>query len=149
MRSRTKKAMVAMALAVAGLGMSAGTAVAGTEASWYSRYGSWNDPEDKGGISLYEGRYKPVSGGKTEYVLGRFKAYGETLTIMDYHDNNRRAIVKLWVGGSGPAVFYGDGDRTERAVPLSYDEGQTVYLQVCTSDSPNAECSPKEAKGRT
>ena len=152
MRSRMRKAVAAVAVGVASLGVLGGTAAADTEqvaASWYTRYDSWNAPSDKGGISLYEGAYKSVGGGETEYVKGYFQAYGEWLTISDYHDNNRPAIVKLWVGGSGPAVFYGDGDDSERPVDLSYDEGQTVYLQVCTSDSPNAVCSPKKAKGRT
>jgi hypothetical protein len=146
-----KKAVAAVALGVAGMGMFGGTAVAdpGAAASWYTRYDSWEDPDDKGGVSLYEGAYKDVGGGKTEYVRGYFVAYGEQLMISDFHDNDRPAIVKLWVGGSGPAVYYGNGDGKEREVPLSYDEGQTVYLQVCTSDSPNAVCSPKKAKGRT
>lgn len=58
-------------------------------------------------------------------------------------------IAKLWVGGDGPAVFYGEdgdddggGDWVEHN--RSYDEGQTVYLQVCTSDHPDAACSAKE-----
>lgn len=141
--------MAAVAIGVAGLGAAGGTAVADTEAKagWYTRYDSWNDPRDKGGVSLYEGTYKSVGGGKTEYVRGYFQAYGEWLTISDFHDNDRKAIAKIWVGGSGPAVYYGNGDGTEREVDLSYDEGQRVYVQVCTSDSPNAECSPKKAKG--
>jgi hypothetical protein len=153
MRTRMKTAVAAVAMGIAGVGMLGGTATAdaGTEpraaTSWYTGYDSWNDPSDSGGVSFYEGAYKYVGGGKTEYVKGYFQAYGEWLTISDYHDNDRAAIVRLWVGGSGPAVFYGNGDGTERDINLSYDEGQTVYLQVCTSDSANAVCSPKKAKG--
>jgi hypothetical protein len=151
MRHRMKRSVLAAIVGIASLGVLGGTAVADPEAagSWYTRYDSWNDPQDKGGVSIFEGAYKDVGGGKTEYVKGDFRAYGETVRIADYHKNGRPAIVKLWVGGSGPAVFYAEEDWSEREIPGSYDEGQTVYLQVCTSDSPNAVCSPKKAKGRT
>lgn len=151
MRDRMKRTLAAVALGAAGLAMTGGTAAAeqAISSDWYPGYQSWNDPQDDGGVSFYEGEYKNVSGGKVEYVKGYFKAYGETLTISDFHKNGRSAVVRLWVGDSGPAVFYGDGDGTERKVPLSYDEGQTVQLEVCTSDSPNAVCSPKKAKGVT
>ena len=68
---------------------------------------------------------------------------------MDHVDNDRPTIVKLWVGGSGPAVFYGEG--THRTVEWpSYAEGQTVHIQVCTSDHPNAVCTKKEhIKGKS
>lgn len=153
MRRRVRTVVAAMAMGVAGVGMLGGTAAAGTgteqeaAASWYTGYDSWHDPSDSGGVSFYEGAYKYVGGGRTEYVKGYFQAYGEWLTISDYHDNDRAAIVRLWVGGSGPAVFYGNGDGTEREINLSYDEGQTVYLQACTSDSANAVCTNKVAKG--
>lgn len=146
MRNRIKKAMIGTAVGVASLGFLGGTANAAptAEASWYISQASWNAPDDKGGVSIYEQASKD---GTDEYVMGQFLANGEDLTIWDHHDNGRSAIVRLWVGGSGPAVFYGDGDGTEREVPLSYDEGQTVYLQACTSDSPNAVCTKKVAKG--
>jgi hypothetical protein len=137
-----RKALVAAAVAVASLGVLTGTA--GAAASWYKTQASWNDPNDNGGVSIYEQASKD---GTDEYVMGQFLAYGEVLSIWDYHDNDRPAIVKLWVGGSGPAVFYGNGDGTTREVNLSYDEGQTVYLQACTSDSANAVCTKKAAKG--
>lgn len=42
---------------------------------------------------------------------------------------------------------YSKGDGTARAFDLSYDMRQTVYPQACTSDSPNAVCTKKVAKG--
>jgi hypothetical protein len=149
------KASAAAAVGVASLGVLGGPAAAetgtaapaepATAASWYISQDSWDDPQDNGGISIYEQASK---NGTDEYVMGRFRAYGETLSIWDHHDNDRSSIVKLWVGGSGPAVFSSKGE-TYREVPLSYDEGQTVYLQACTSTSSNAVCTDKVAKGRT
>ena len=148
MRDLLKKTVVAMAVGVAGLGMLGGTAVADTEAaaSWHSSGASWNDPKDDGGVSVYEKASKTTA---NESVMGQFVAYDEILTIWDNHDNDRKSIVKLWVGGSGPAVFYSNGDNTTREIDLSYDEGQTVYLQACTSDSPNAVCTNRTAKGKS
>lgn len=150
-----RRALAATALGLTGLGMLGGTAVAATPApdartaaasGWTSSGGTWNDPNDAGGISVYERASKSSTG---ESVLGQFVAYGEKITIIDHHDNDRRAIVKLWVGKSGPAVFYGNGDGTDRVVDRSYDEGQPVYVQVCTSDSATAVCSDREYRGRS
>lgn len=135
----------AVVVAVAALGILGGTTNAAA-ASWYKSHAAWNDPKDAGGISIYEQASKD---GTDEYVMGQFVAYDEIVTIWDYHDNDRPAIVKLWVGGSGPAVFYANGDGTKRTIDGSYDEGQTVYLQACTSDSANAVCTNKVAKGVT
>jgi hypothetical protein len=148
MRSNMKKSVVAAAVTAASLGVIGGTAIAEPEsaAEWSMSHASWNDPNDAGGISIYEKASKTTA---DEFVMGQFIAYGETLTLWDEHENGKPAILKLWVGGSGPAIFYAEGDNTTREIPRSYDEGQTVYLQVCTSDSPNAVCSPKKEKGRT
>ncbi|MGY6651483.1 hypothetical protein ACXIZN_04895 [Amycolatopsis sp. TRM77291] len=141
-----KKAVVAAALGVASMGVLGGTATADPSASWHKSHAAWNDPKDDGGISIYEQASKD---GTDEYVMGQFTAYDEVVTIWDHHKNGRKAIVKLWVGSSGPAVFYAHGDGTKRVIDGSYDEGQTVYLQACTSDSPNAVCTKKLAKGRS
>ncbi|CAM3483196.1 hypothetical protein [Isoptericola cucumis] len=147
---RRSMTTVAAALALAGLGLSAGAAGAAPaavvpahlapQAGWGTSYYAWNDPEDSGGVSVAEQAYKTTS---DEYVHGRFRAYGEVLSIWDYHDNDRRSVVKLWVGGSGPAVFYSKGDNSYREVNLSYDEGQTVHIQTCTSDTSGAVCTEK------
>ncbi|GAB3488959.1 hypothetical protein [Nocardiopsis coralliicola] len=53
------------------------------------------------------------------------------------------------MGGGGPAVFTGK-EGGSRTVPLSYAEGQTVYLQVCTSYADRAMCTEKRREpGRT
>ena len=151
MRLRTMTAAAA-ALTVAAVGMvggAAGAAPAGAAApaDWGYSYYAWNDPEDAGGVSVAEMAYKTTS---SEYVHGRFRSYGEVLSIWDYHDNDRKSVVKLWVGSSGPAVFYSDGDNTYREVNLSYDEGQVVYIQTCTSDGAGAVCTEKtRVPGRT
>ncbi|MFC7878993.1 hypothetical protein, partial [Isoptericola sp. NPDC057391] len=116
----------------------------GTAASWYMDTAAWANDGDAGGVSLYE---QAVKGGTSQYVMGMFEANGEHLTVWDHHDNDRKAIVKLWVGRSGPAVFYARGDGTKKEFNLSYDEGQRVYLQACTSTSVNAVCTPKREKG--
>ncbi|MEL7977083.1 hypothetical protein AAG589_14560 [Isoptericola sp. F-RaC21] len=151
MRLRTMTAAAA-ALTVAAVGMvggAAGAAPAGAaaQAGWGYDYYAWNDPNDAGGVSVAEMAYKTTS---DEYVHGRFRAYGEGLTIWDYHDNDRKAVVKLWVGKSGPAVFYAKGDNTVTKFNLSYDEGQTVHIQTCTSDGSGAVCTEKtRVPGRT
>lgn len=144
MRLRSMTAAAAT-LSVAALGMVGGAAGAAAsdvapQADWGTSYYAWNDPEDSGGVSVAEMAYKISS---DEYVHGRFRAYGEVLSIWDYHDNDRKSVVRLWVGGSGPAVFYSKGDNTYREVNLSYDEGQTVHIQTCTSDSSGAVCTAK------
>ena len=126
MRERMRRAVVAAAVGVASLGVLGGTAAAEPAASWYKAQESWDDPKAKGGVALYE-----------------------QATIWDYHPNGQRALAKLWVGGSGPAVFHSDGDGTTRRLNLSYDEDQTVYLEVCTSTSPDAVCTNRIAKGRS
>jgi len=155
MRARTTAAAAA-ALALTGLGLLGPAATAAppeapagdaqAAATWYREAWSWHDPYDKGGVGITEMATKGGTGGKV-YVYGRFVPEGEHLFISDRHANGRKSIVKLWVGGSGPAVFYSKGDNTYRDVNLSYDEGQTVYLQACTSDSAQAVCTKKVAKG--
>ncbi|MFE6971915.1 hypothetical protein [Isoptericola sp. NPDC057653] len=158
MRHRTRTTLAAAAVGAAGLGLLSTTAAAAAPATtpvtspraaaatWHDSGASWNDPNDKGGISVYEKTSKSSTG---EDVMAQFIANGEHLTIWDHHDNDRKAIVKLWVGTSGPAVFYARGDDTETRFNLSYDEGQTVKIQVCTSTSPNAQCSSGTHRGRS
>jgi len=158
MRLRTTTtAATAAALVMAGAALLAPTATAtaapapdpaagrGTAASgWYMDTAAWANDGDAGGVSIYE---QAIKNGTSQYVMGMFEADGEHLTIWDHHPNGYRSIVKLWVGGSGPAVFYSNGDGTKRELNLSYDEGQRVYLQACTSTSVNAVCTPKREKG--
>ncbi|MFD6178593.1 MULTISPECIES: hypothetical protein [unclassified Isoptericola] len=156
MRTTTRRTLAAAAVGAAGLGLLGSTAAAAaprpaldgvaTAATWHDSGASWNDPNDKGGISVYE---KTSKSSTREDVMAQFIANGEHLTIWDHHDNDRKAIVKLWVGRSGPAVFYAKGDDTETRFNLSYDEGQTVKIQVCTSTSPNAQCSSGTHRGRS
>ncbi|SKC34935.1 hypothetical protein [Krasilnikoviella flava] len=150
MRHGTRRTLAAAAVGAAGLGLLGTTAAtaapATTAASWNDYGASWNDPNDAGGISVYE---KTVKYSNSESVMAQFIANGEHLTIWDDHDNDRKAIVKLWVGKSGPAVFYAKGDNTETRFNLSYDEGQTVKIQVCTSTSSQAQCSSGTHRGRS
>lgn len=136
------------AAAVALVGVPGGTALADStpSAGWHVTEADWDDPKDKGGISMYEQTSK---NGTDEYVMGQFVAHGEKLSIWDYHQNGRSSIVKLWVGDSGPAVFYSHGDGTKRTINLSYRDGQKVKVEACTSDSPGAECTDKLATGRS
>ncbi|QFU90398.1 hypothetical protein [Amycolatopsis sp. YIM 10] len=116
-----------------------------TAQAWYFNHYAYPDDGDSGGTSIYVSAYDGTSS-----VSAYFAAKGENITLRDYHDNDRPAIAKIWVGGSGPAVFYADGDNTDTFINESYDENQTVYLQVCTSDSANAVCTTKsKGKGRT
>ena len=154
MRHGTTRAAVTAALGLAGLGLLGGTAVAAPEApeapeamaSWTTSYDDWDDNQDTGGISAQEVAEK---NGTDEWVSGSFYAYGEKVYVGDQHDNDRRSIVRLWVGGSGPAVFYSDGDGTTRSIDTSYEDGQTVRIQACTSDSANAVCTERLAKGKS
>ena len=150
MRRSTRRTLAAAAVGAAGLGLLGGTTAAATPfttTAWHDSGGSWDDPNDAGGVSVYEKTSDLSAGGGN--VLGQFFAYGEKISIIDHHDNGRRAIVKLWVGKSGPAVFYGNGDGTERIIDESYDEGQTVKIQVCTSTSAKAQCSSNTYRGRS
>jgi len=152
MLRRTLTSLMAAVVATAGLGAFAtATATADTEHqnTWEKKYWQDKDDGDAGGISISERAHQvPATG---QRVDAHFQALGENLIIQDGHDNDRAAVAKLWVGGNGPAVFYGKGDGTERIITrLSYAEGQTVHLQVCTSDAPNAVCTAKEKHpGRT
>ncbi|MFE6971914.1 hypothetical protein [Isoptericola sp. NPDC057653] len=159
MRLRTTTAATAAALVTAGAALLAPAATAApapdpagqatTErstaaAGWSMDTDAWGNDGDVGGVSVYE---QAIKNGTSQYVMGMFEAKGEHLTVWDHHPNGRKAIVKLWVGGSGPAVFYASGDGTKKEFNLSYDEGQRVYLQACTSTSVNAVCTPQREKG--
>lgn len=141
MLSRTTKALTAGAFTAAALAVSAGPAVAEVvphaQSSWTYDYHIYKNDGDAGGISM------SVEADKSngEGVLASFSAKGEHLFISDQHKNGRSAIAKLWVGGSGPAIFYATGDNSHKDFNLSYDENQTVNLEVCTSDSANAVCT--------
>lgn len=141
MFNRTLRMLLVMAFAAVALVGLNGTAAADSEANggWEFDYSYDQNDGDKGGRSIKESAF--YKGASTN--MAKFEAYGEVLKISYYFENDRRAIAKLWVGGSGPAIFYSDGDMTDTRFNLSYDEGQTVYLQVCTSDHPNAVCTSK------
>ncbi|UYM06675.1 hypothetical protein [Solicola gregarius] len=101
---------------------------------------------DAGGVSIWEwaraAKNDPIA------VSATFEAYDEKLRIDDDFDNDRPTVVRLWVGRSGPAEFFSTGDG--KTFDLSYNEGQTVRLQVCTSDTRNATCTKvKKYPGRT
>ncbi|SKC34936.1 hypothetical protein [Krasilnikoviella flava] len=156
MRLRTTTAAAAAALVTAGAALLAPAATAApapdtsgadratAAASWSMDTAAWAKDGDAGGVSIYE---QAIKNGTSQYVMGMFEAKGEHLTVWDHHPNDRKAIVRLWVGSSGPAVFYAAGDGTKKEFNLSYDEGQRVYLQACTSTSVNAVCTPKREKG--
>ncbi|WP_375001200.1 hypothetical protein [Aeromicrobium sp. CTD01-1L150] len=153
MLHRTTRSLTVAAVATVGLAVSAATASAGTVTAapkplgtWEAHYDQWDDPDDKGGVSISESTTKLETG---EYVSASFQAYGEILKINDRHSNGRPAIARLTIGSGGPAVYYGNGDGTSRTLNLSFAEGQRVYLQVCTSDSPNAECTQNAWKPGT
>lgn len=142
MTNRRLKSHAMATLAAAGLLTITGNAAADPEsrAAWVYDYDRWGDDGDAGGVSIGDGLWAD----DYHQVEAEFHALGEWLHIWDQYPNGRDTVARLWVGGSGPAVYYGDGYDTVRSVNLSYDEGQTVYLQVCTSDSPNARCTDKE-----
>lgn len=140
MLNRTLRILLVTAFAAAALVGLNGTATADSsaESSWSRFYWAWQDDGDKGGRTISE-EVRHTSGSR---VGARFDAKGEVLRVWDLFDNDRATMVKLWVGGSGPAIFYSHGwDETK--YNLSYAEGQAVYLQVCTSSHPNAVCSSK------
>lgn len=148
MTSRAIKLLAVATFAAASTLPITGNATAAPEprASWTYDYDRWSDDGDAGGVSIGDGAWAD----DYHQVEAEFHALGEWLYIWDQYPNGRDTVARLWVGGSGPAVFYGEGYDTVRDVNLSYDEGQTVYLQVCTSDSPNAVCTDKEKyAGRT
>lgn len=141
MTSRRLKLLAVATFAAASSLSTTGAAVAAEpepQAYWYSTYDRDPTDGDAGGVSIMEEAIKSTGGS----VSAKFRAHGEHLLIWDNFNNDRATIAKLWVGGSGPAVFYSEGDF--KAHNLSYDEGQKVYLQVCTSDHPNAVCTDKK-----
>lgn len=142
MSNRTRRTLAAAAFASLAMGVSGTAGAAGAEPAgswWEGNHKAFQNDGDKGGRSLYES-IDTIAEDHT-LVAASFRALGEHLTIYDFYDNDRPTIVKLWVGGGGPAIFYHSDRVTE--FDLSYAEGQTVYLQVCTSDSPNAACTSK------
>jgi len=152
-RHTMKKSLAAAAVALTGAGLLGGTAGSASaipyppppSGTWYSTNDAWGDDGDDGGVSFW---VKGKKSGYDQYVKASFYAEGEHLYLRDYHPNGSNAIVRLWVGGSGPAVFYAEG-YGKTHFNLSYDENQTVSMQVCTSTSSKAYCTPKISKGRS
>lgn len=135
-----------VALAVAAP-LGAVPAAAAESANWITGYTRQPDDGDAGGVTVSEFAQKKRGDG--QLVSARFAAKGETLKIYDSHANGHPAVARLWVGGGDPAVFKGQ-EGGSRTIPLSYDEGQAVYLQVCTSYSDRAVCTEKKREpGRT
>ena len=143
MYNRTLRLLLVMAFAAVALVGLNSTAVADSEAeyTWVTDYDYRQNDGDKGGRSIREMVYSPGEGGYN-HNKAVFQAHGETLHIGDFFENGHPTVVKLWVGGSGPAVYYAKGWGWS-AYHLSYAEGQAVYMQVCTSDHPNAACTSK------
>lgn len=120
------------------------TADVGQNATWSTDYSVEDSTPDKGGLNISERVYK-YDGVDWDEVVGNFQAYDEQLRILDNHENGRPGVVKVWVGGSGPALYYaysGDDGRL-RELDLSFAEGQSIQMKVCTSDSPKAKCTDK------
>lgn len=143
MFNRTLRMLLVMAFAAVALVGLNGTATADSDAkyTWVTDYDYRQSDGDKGGRSISETVYSPGEGGYN-HNQANFHALDEVLHIRDEFDNGHPTVAKLWVGGSGPAVYYAKGWGWS-AYDLSYAEGQTVYLQVCTSDHPNAACTSK------
>lgn len=111
---------------------------------WQDLYVRIPDDGDAGGVSLTES----IIDGEGTSVAAQFRAHDEKLTVFDSYDNDRSTVARLWVDGTGPEVFYSRG--AYKKFDLSYDEGKTVHLQVCTSDNLLATCTAvKKEPGRT
>ena len=136
MINRTLKLLTVAAFAASTVSVG-GAATADVEAQgWRIEEERGPNDGDAGGVSLRD----ELVNADFEDVEAHFAAKDEYLSVDDDFDNDRNTVARLWVGGSGPAVFYSQGgDWT--GFDLSYDEGQTVKLQVCTSASPNAVCT--------
>ncbi|SDD75797.1 hypothetical protein [Glycomyces harbinensis] len=71
-----------------------------------------------------------------------FQALGEHFTVCDRFPNGHATFAQLTVEGNGTATFYtngGGGDCDD--FDLSFDEGLSVSLKVCTSDTAGATCT--------
>lgn len=134
MKGRMLRGCSAVALLTGALagGLAAAPAQAGevTASSWTCGGESGAD---------VDGRYRILawcrsSGGSS--VSAVFYAHGEYLHVNDAFDNDRSSVANLHIGGSGTAQY------TNGYHNLSYSEGKDADLQVCTSSSANAVCSP-------
>jgi hypothetical protein len=101
---------------------------------------------DAGGVSLEVKCHKHVSG--FPYIRAKFYANGEHLFINDRYANGRAPVARLSIGGSGTATFWGYS-YGDRHFNKSYSEGKSVKLQICTSSSSKAFCSPTYSGGIT
>ncbi|UYM06676.1 hypothetical protein [Solicola gregarius] len=145
MINRTLKLLGVAAFAAVSTVSFGGAATADVDArEWADLYVRNPTDGDAGGVSLTES----IIDGEGTSVAAQFLAEGERLIVYDDYDNDRSTVARLWVDGPGPEVFYSRGSRKE--FDLSYDEGDTVHLQVCTSDSLLTICTEvKKEPGRT
>lgn len=110
-------------------------------ASWDNFYDRDTDDGDSGGVSIYE---DSVSSGGSK-ITAEFKANGEHLYVGDAFNNDHNTAAYLWVGGDLKGPYAGEeGSTYPTHYNLSHAEGQSVYIQVCTSVYDGAVCTDKD-----
>ncbi|SDD54405.1 hypothetical protein [Glycomyces harbinensis] len=110
-------------------------------AAWLCHSGFRDDNGDANSRDIDAVCYTAGSTDDNE-VYADFRALGEHFIVCDHFPNGHATFAQLTVEGNGTATFYtaGGGDPCDD-FNLSYSEGLSVSLKVCTSDTAGATCT--------
>jgi hypothetical protein len=135
----------AAVLAFAGAALTAAPAQAevGTMA-WSCSGGKNPDSGDSGGVDVYA-----TCSSSGNRVSARFNANGEHFIVCDHYPNGASTVAYLTVAGNGTATYYSSGSGRCTDFNLSFDEGLSAGVKVCTSDESSAVCSSRSTGGVT
>ena len=113
-------------------------------ASWDCYGDSVPSSLDDGGRNMYS----TCVSSNDDRVTAYFYAYDEILSVCDWFPNGHNTIAKLTVGGETYTYKSEGTNSCDAQFDLSFAEGQSVKLRVCTSSSSNAVCHTQTG-GRT
>lgn len=112
--------------------------------AWNCTNGSAPSEDDSGGRDVW-GRCENSNG---EWFGATFYAYGEIVWVCDYFPNGYRTHARLNVSGYPERVLESQGTSNCTKHNLSYPEGLSVMIVVCSSYTSGAKCS-QGVGGRT
>jgi hypothetical protein len=141
---RSTTAAAALLFAGAALAAAPAQAQAELRAPWSCSVGKNADSGDAGGVDVYASCSS--SGNR---VSARFNANGEHLIVCDHYPNGHSTIARLTVSGNGTATYRSTGSGQCTDFNLSFDEGLSVSLVVCTAGTEDALCSGRSRGGVT
>ncbi|WP_205327891.1 hypothetical protein [Glycomyces sp. YM15] len=113
-------------------------------APWTCSGGKNADNGDAGGVDVFA-----TCSSSGNRVSARFNANGEHLIVCDHYPNGYSTIARLTVEGNGTATYRSSGSGRCTDFNLSFDEGLSASVEVCTAGTSDALCSGRSRGGVT